>query len=319
MPAQITPIGSIALMLSALASPLQGIHQPTAPPCFTYNSEYQDPQTRLLNLHAREYDPSAQSFISQDNQLGWNRYHFVQADPVNYIDPEGQWAEQLLSYVMHSTLIITSIGIIKNFWGFNLATAASLTGLLSGSSGLAAQASADYGNNSMSDQLHRLSNYSGVASLTLFSIYTIFLGRQQRRASMPEPGHQHMHFREMVSTSSYEHSNSETSQAQINPGGEQAALLTEQENAFADEPGNRTVPPWPRNPVNNPGRLTPVPVDGDDMISMHMVWDSGTGSAGLVLADHFIYGQEYRCPECILIPNPGSNFNIFPSRRAPHS
>lgn len=56
---------------------------------FGYNSEYQDPSTRLTYLRARDYDASHQHFMTMDSYPLFNRYHFTNQDPINLIDPSG--------------------------------------------------------------------------------------------------------------------------------------------------------------------------------------------------------------------------------------
>ena len=48
----------------------------------------------MLYLRLREYDQTTQRFISRDNQAGWNRYGFADAEPLGRIDPFGNSAWQ---------------------------------------------------------------------------------------------------------------------------------------------------------------------------------------------------------------------------------
>ncbi|HYC93584.1 MAG TPA: RHS repeat-associated core domain-containing protein, partial [Thermoanaerobaculia bacterium] len=66
-----------------------------------YNYETTD---YLDNMHARFYDPNDGRFLSADPVMGlaarpqsWNRYSYVQNDPVNAIDPSGMVEQGLIS------------------------------------------------------------------------------------------------------------------------------------------------------------------------------------------------------------------------------
>ena len=63
---------------------------------FTYNGEYQDPQSGLIYLRSREYSPDNQHFITRDSSLSWNRYNYGEASPTMNIDPDGHMAWGLL-------------------------------------------------------------------------------------------------------------------------------------------------------------------------------------------------------------------------------
>ncbi|RNB64576.1 hypothetical protein EDM55_27130 [Brevibacillus centrosporus] len=67
---------------------------------FKYSGEVYDEKTGLYYLRARYYDPSVGRFISEDmykgqvdNPLSLNRYTYVHNNPVNNIDPTGNWCE----------------------------------------------------------------------------------------------------------------------------------------------------------------------------------------------------------------------------------
>lgn len=59
---------------------------------FGYNNEYQDPDTLLTYLKARDYDVVYQHFMTMDSYPLFNRYHFTNQDPINQIDPSGHWS-----------------------------------------------------------------------------------------------------------------------------------------------------------------------------------------------------------------------------------
>ena len=63
-----------------------------------YTGEYADSQTGLLHVRARDYDPQIGRFISMDEHPGANRipltlnkYLYGNADPVNTVDPSGNF------------------------------------------------------------------------------------------------------------------------------------------------------------------------------------------------------------------------------------
>jgi RHS repeat-associated protein len=68
----------------------------TAQSIFGYAGEQTDP-TQLVYLRARYYDPAAGRFLTADDIIsnplssqGWNRYTYVENNPINYIDPSGR-------------------------------------------------------------------------------------------------------------------------------------------------------------------------------------------------------------------------------------
>ncbi|WP_119344032.1 RHS repeat-associated core domain-containing protein [Facilibium subflavum] len=73
---------------------------------FTYNEEYQDPISEMVYLRSRYYNPSTQSFITQDNHINqWNRYNFSDDNPIQNIDPTGHSAWD--SFALSSAILAT--------------------------------------------------------------------------------------------------------------------------------------------------------------------------------------------------------------------
>ncbi len=63
---------------------------------FNFNGEYFNGATGMLNLRARQYEPTMNRFSQKDllrgslaNPLSLNRYHFTINDPLNWIDSDG--------------------------------------------------------------------------------------------------------------------------------------------------------------------------------------------------------------------------------------
>ncbi|MNK81799.1 tRNA(Glu)-specific nuclease WapA precursor [compost metagenome] len=85
------------------------------PNSFKYAGELQDEETGLYYLRARYYDPSIGRFISKDtyegdvsNPLSLNQYTYVTNNPLIYIDPTGQWNQNLgFNYTINE---------LKNMW-----------------------------------------------------------------------------------------------------------------------------------------------------------------------------------------------------------
>ena len=64
---------------------------------FRFNSEYYDSATGMLNLRARQYEPSVMRFSQRDllkgdqsAPLSLNRYLYCENDSVNFVDPSGR-------------------------------------------------------------------------------------------------------------------------------------------------------------------------------------------------------------------------------------
>jgi RHS repeat-associated protein len=63
-----------------------------------YTGEYFDQESGLYHLRARDYDPVIGRFISMDEHPGkqtipltLNKYLYTNADPINYVDPSGNF------------------------------------------------------------------------------------------------------------------------------------------------------------------------------------------------------------------------------------
>jgi len=57
---------------------------------FTWNQEYNDPQSHLVYLRSRYYNPELLSFMTMDGSLQENRYAYCQGNPIDLLDPTGQ-------------------------------------------------------------------------------------------------------------------------------------------------------------------------------------------------------------------------------------
>ena len=63
---------------------------------FRYRGYYYDTETSLYYLNSRYYDPNVGRFLNADGQLndgvlGYNLFAYCENNPVNYIDPMGNW------------------------------------------------------------------------------------------------------------------------------------------------------------------------------------------------------------------------------------
>ena len=95
-----------------------------------YTGEYFDQDSGLYHLRARDYDPSIGRFISMDEHPGsqqipltLNKYLYGNADPVNHIDPSGNFGLGGMSF----SGAISSLGTLPNIYtiasiGFDVAT-----------------------------------------------------------------------------------------------------------------------------------------------------------------------------------------------------
>ena len=73
---------------------------------YRYCGEYTDTETGYVYLRARYYDPTIGRFISEDSAKdGYNWYVYCGNDPVNRVDPSGEFA------LIASLLIGAAIGI----------------------------------------------------------------------------------------------------------------------------------------------------------------------------------------------------------------
>ncbi|WP_052314843.1 RHS repeat-associated core domain-containing protein [Desulfosporosinus meridiei] len=112
-----------------------------------YASYAYDTETQLYYLQARYYDPETARFISrdpdggdQDNPISQNLYAYANDDPVNNVDPDGQWA-WLIGAAVSATISGALYGLevrngLRDFSGRDLAitmgTAALMGGLSAG-------------------------------------------------------------------------------------------------------------------------------------------------------------------------------------------
>jgi len=66
-----------------------GINNP-----FGYSGQYTDPESGLIYLRARYYDPATAQFLIKDpiEGISKQRYSYANSDPVNEADPAGLWA-----------------------------------------------------------------------------------------------------------------------------------------------------------------------------------------------------------------------------------
>lgn len=97
--------------------------------------ERHDPETGLIYLNARYYDPAFGRFISPDDWdptlegVGTNRYAYALNDPVNKSDPNGHYIESLIDI----GLIAYDLGALAYDESKKLRTASSMTSVKAGS------------------------------------------------------------------------------------------------------------------------------------------------------------------------------------------
>jgi RHS repeat-associated protein len=72
---------------------------------YQYNKEYYDQHTGLLYLRARFYHPGYKIFITQDTYDLFNKFNFVNGNPIMYQDPSGHLSGGGIAG-------ITSVGIV---------------------------------------------------------------------------------------------------------------------------------------------------------------------------------------------------------------
>lgn len=103
-----------------------GVYNP-----FRYRGYYYDTETSLYYLNSRYYDPNVGRFLNADGQLndgvlGYNLFAYCENNPVNYIDPTGNWPNwgklamgALLTTVAVGFLAVSimSLGTATCFWG----------------------------------------------------------------------------------------------------------------------------------------------------------------------------------------------------------
>ncbi|WP_203385228.1 RHS repeat domain-containing protein [Cysteiniphilum marinum] len=80
---------------------------------FTYKGEYQDVDSNIVYLKARDYDPASARFLSRDSYDVWNHYSYADSDPVNKIDPSGHSAMHLYGILQFVGSFMPVIGEIE--------------------------------------------------------------------------------------------------------------------------------------------------------------------------------------------------------------
>ena len=106
----------------------------------TYEANFLDNATGLVNFHGRWYDPLVGRFTTPDNILnisslvrtdGLNRYAFENNDPINNVDPTGHWSwSAILGTVISVGLIVAAVAVTVATGGAAAPLAAAVVGAL---------------------------------------------------------------------------------------------------------------------------------------------------------------------------------------------
>ncbi|WP_203368795.1 RHS repeat domain-containing protein [Cysteiniphilum marinum] len=127
---------------------------------FTYKGEYQDVDSNIVYLKARDYDPTSARFLSRDSYDVWNHYSYADSDPVNKIDPSGHESEKVSAYTFNIIAIIG--GVLGLFFsgGSFLAAASAFIGGASGAAGV-------IGSSLDNKTFNKISSYTGYLGMIL--------------------------------------------------------------------------------------------------------------------------------------------------------
>ena len=91
-----------------------------------YASYVYDTETQLYYLQARYFDPDTARFISrdpdggdQDNPISQNLYAYANDDPVNNVDPDGEWAFLIGGAAVNLAIYhFTTPSLERTKWGY---------------------------------------------------------------------------------------------------------------------------------------------------------------------------------------------------------